>query len=545
MRRFCRSLLILGLALTIVANFSGSLSAQNFIYANNDCYLDKAPKCPPWVHKIDLATGNIVHTYKNLSGIEHGRGVAVCESTMYYTTAVQPCVFKYDLALDMDKGCFFNVVDPFGATILGLGSLAYDGTNLWIQAYEQNAPTSVFQYDITSSPPKYVAKFIPAGCTGANVYCDALEYVNIPIPGCTGPVLMANRGDALDPYDAYPILGPASCHPSFINPTDKNSGIAWDGTNFYISDITQAIANNPQLQVFNAGGKKLGAINVKKVPAKYPAFMEDLAIDCAQLSCYNPPNTTMVAWYPFDELAGTTSKNLATGNSGTQVNGPLGISAGKVAGAASFNGTNQFVQSPSSIDTNFGPVGSPFFCNGNDSTCWGNFSIDVWLQVLSANPGTSMTIVDKLTPSPPKPVGYQLSVVTSVFGFAQSLQLTVADGGTPPGYTVYSSVGLISFVGFWHHVAVTVNRTTTPTSVKWYYDGVPQGSTCSPCTDRTGSLLNNSPLRIGRNNTSPPADPVWFQGNMDELEIYNRELTPEEVFGIYDAGPHGKCKPAQ
>jgi hypothetical protein len=35
---------------------------------------------------------------------------------------------------------------------------------------------------------------------------------------------------------------------------------------------------------------------------------------------------------------------------------------------------------------------------------------------------------------------------------------------------------------------------------------------------------------------------AWFKGDIDELEIFNRELTPAEVQGIYNAGAAGKCK---
>ena len=53
---------------------------------------------------------------------------------------------------------------------------------------------------------------------------------------------------------------------------------------------------------------------------------------------------------------------------------------------------------------------------------------------------------------------------------------------------------------------------------------------------------NNNPLRIGARTPTAPT-PGWFHGYLDELEIYNRELTPTEVLGIYGAGSFEKCKP--
>lgn len=58
---------------------------------------------------------------------------------------------------------------------------------------------------------------------------------------------------------------------------------------------------------------------------------------------------------------------------------------------------------------------------------------------------------------------------------------------------------------------------------------------------RKGSLVNNSPLRIGTRTAAPPLT-GWFEGEIDELELFNRVLTPAEVKAIFSAGPFGKCK---
>ena len=60
-------------------------------------------------------------------------------------------------------------------------------------------------------------------------------------------------------------------------------------------------------------------------------------------------------------------------------------------------------------------------------------------------------------------------------------------------------------------------------------------------TDRQLSLVNNTPMRIATNySNTPPTG--FFSGALDELEIYNRVLTPHEVLGIVAAGPLGKCR---
>ena len=254
-----------------------------------------------------------------------------------------------------------------------------------------------------------------------------------------------------------------------------------------------------------------------------------------QLNCVAPPNTTMVAWYPFDELSGGVSANLATQNSGLWENSPIPV-VGIVGEALSFNGVNQYVASPSSIVTNFGPVGTPVYCSGGYSTCQGDFSIDVWMNIPSIPSGVA-TIVDKRTGTPPAINGYSFYLYNNYLG------LQLADGLGAQGYTNYRSSALPpNEASGWNHVAVTVHRTPVPTFpvIRFYFNGVEYGH--SDPTDRPGTLVNNSPLQIGANTTEPPLGNP-FLGSLDELEIFNRPLSAAEVQSIYNAQQYGKCKP--
>lgn len=261
------------------------------------------------------------------------------------------------------------------------------------------------------------------------------------------------------------------------------------------------------------------------------AFVTKIAIQAAA-TCVEPPNTTMIAWYPFDETVGTTAANLATGNTGTLVNAPIHI-PGKVAGALLFNGINDYVSSPSTIVTNIGPAGLPQTCGGY-STCRGDFSIDAWIKVNSKGSMSVSTIVDKRSGSGSTTKGY------SFFVFQQNkLGLHLADGLGIPGFTNYLSPVITGLADKWHHVAVTVSR-RSPTGIQWYDNGVNMGFSdpTVAATSRYGSLANNGPLHIGAANPLSS----WFQGEIDELEIFNRALDASEVKAIFDAGDYGKCK---
>lgn len=88
--------------------------------------------------------------------------------------------------------------------------------------------------------------------------------------------------------------------------------------------------------------------------------------------------------------------------------------------------------------------------------------------------------------------------------------------------------------GLWHHLVVTgVNGGTG----RLYVDGVLE-STSTGLNDPTVSIGSNTTrLCIGCN----PANGREFNGLIDEVAMWNRELTPAEITAIYDAGANGEA----
>jgi len=89
--------------------------------------------------------------------------------------------------------------------------------------------------------------------------------------------------------------------------------------------------------------------------------------------------------------------------------------------------------------------------------------------------------------------------------------------------------------GHFHHVAWTLSRNST-TGGKLYVDGVVV-ATFDP-TLYPGTLVNAEPLRIG-NHAAADLN-CYFTGIMDELGIYNRALSADEIQTIYKAGGASK-----
>ncbi len=184
--------------------------------------------------------------------------------------------------------------------------------------------------------------------------------------------------------------------------------------------------NPPDIDVTNANVAQFSGVFWQTQQGQR---LDEILINMTGSACVPPPNTTMVAWYPFDETAGATAANLATGNTGAHIGGPTPV-PGMVAGALRFNGTTNYVESPSTIVTNFGPANTPNFClsgsQGSYSTCLGDFSIDAWVCISPNAPQGVMTILDKRS-AVPVLKGY------AFFVYQGKLGLQLADGiGAPP-----------------------------------------------------------------------------------------------------------------
>jgi hypothetical protein len=225
-----------------------------------------------------------------------------------------------------------------------------------------------------------------------------------------------------------------------------------------------------------------------------------------------PAPAGMVAWWPGDDNANDITPSPDNGT----LNGGATFAAGEVANAFSLNGTTAYVSAPDVTKINFGT---------------GDFSIDAWIQ--TSNASTTQAIVDKRS-------GDNVSVFTGyhLFTFQGNLGVQLADG-LGGGITATNFVSATNVAnGAFHHVAVTVVRNSA-TGGNLYVDGV-SVLTFNP-TGRPGSLTNTAEFRIGRNCPNTLAD-NFFNGLIDEVELFNVALSATDVQAIFNAGTAGKCK---
>jgi hypothetical protein len=59
----------------------------------------------------------------------------------------------------------------------------------------------------------------------------------------------------------------------------------------------------------------------------------------------------------------------------------------------------------------------------------------------------------------------------------------------------------------------------------------------------TGSLVNAESLYFGADPLSTPSSQKWWDGQLDEIEIFRRALDDDDVWDIFIAGNSGKCPP--
>jgi hypothetical protein len=249
-------------------------AAVSFIYGNSY-------GSTPYVLKMNPGTVTVADSFTNLSG-SNGRGVVVVSGVMYYTSASTPNIFSYTIATHTNNGSLFSIPG-----VSGLSTIAFDGTNFWVGDY--SGTNRAFLYSMSGT---LLSTIHLANC-GTN--CDGLEYF---LQGGTTPRLISNEGDPVSPYDIYDLNGNVVSSHFITTPWGTSaSGIAYDGTNFYVSDIF-----NSKLGYFNGTtGAFISDTAVTGAPSGYPPAFEDLSADYS-ITLGTPPAPTVPTLSEFGLL---------------------------------------------------------------------------------------------------------------------------------------------------------------------------------------------------------------------------------------------------
>lgn len=243
-----------------------------------------------------------------------------------------------------------------------------------------------------------------------------------------------------------------------------------------------------------------------------------LAITVAALTLAHaaavPLPANCVSWWraenTFADAVGT--------NHGTAKNG-VAFAAGNVGQCFSLDGTDDYVQIPSSVDLNL--------VSGQGWTMEGWIKPDVLADKFIAHKGASAN-----------------GTTIPYWGFfirpTGQLGFEVCPG---IGYEVYDYAQSATPVesGIWQHVAVVVDNMGGATSgYHFYVNGISAGIAESVDRTSSGTVNTAEPLTIG----SYRGQLLFFDGSIDELAVYSRALAASEIAAIHAAGSTGKISTA-
>lgn len=164
---------------------------------------------------FDMSTGALVDQFiapNATAALGNGRGIAVVGTTIYYSTADSGDVYVTDSVTHADLGVAFST------GLNGIANIAWDGTALWITGY--NNTNNAYRYTTGGTLLQTVLGFGNSR--------DGFEIA--------GNHIIANEGDATGPYDLYDLSGNL-VQSAFITTTFSPTGITYDGTYYYVSDI--------------------------------------------------------------------------------------------------------------------------------------------------------------------------------------------------------------------------------------------------------------------------------------------------------------------
>ncbi len=242
---------------------------------------------------------------------------------------------------------------------------------------------------------------------------------------------------------------------------------------------------------------------------------------CAVLVCLNmlvltadiadAADPNLVAHWRFDEGSGTTTYDSAGDNDGN-ITGASWTS-GQVGGALRFDGVDDYVEVNDNASLDFGA---------------GNFTISLWFRTTA----TDGELVDKSGGGTGRSKGYSLTIGT--FGTINDgkIALRVRDGSRRD---IIRTQGAYND-GDWHHLAA-IRKGSFAWNLNIYVDGV-DVATATLKNQGAGDISNSYDLSIGAKYDAGDTN-TWenfLAGAIDEVIIFGRALSTQEILQLYEAG---------
>ena len=386
----------------------------------------------------------------------------------------------------------------------------YDGTHAVLRAYNAlpSGNSLVELYDSNQNVPRDQlgggVKFITPMIADGHVYVGTsglLAVFGLIAPPTTPPAAPSGL--------AATALGPSQIKLTWIDNSNNESGFkierSTDNTNFSQIAVANAIANNYVDTTTNSSTTYYYRIRATNI-------IGDSAYTTPSASATTPAATGPIDVYHFDEGSGLTTVDSAGTNNGTLVGNtkPAWV-AGKIgADALTFSGNGTFrsmtTQSAVQLNSNLAPI------LGDTAT------LAAWIKTTQSG-GTDLWNSPAIT-------GVEVS------GSQNDIRWGFLDASGHIGIGA-GDLGVVSTSainnGQWHHVAFT--RDANSGSVQIYIDGVLQ-VTGNSATGLMTSIFNLIGAQTDLTNSGAADGHTYFNGQLDEVRIYNQVLSTNEIAGM-------------
>lgn len=216
----------------------------------------------------------------------------------------------------------------------------------------------------------------------------------------------------------------------------------------------------------------------------------------------------VISWWDCEETSGVRYDSNTTNSNDLTDNNTVGYSTGIVGNGCDFEKDNS--ESLSISDANQ---------SGLDIT--GDHTISVWVKPETACPNFDMPILGKYAGSGDQR-GYLIGCDPN------SINLYHSSLGTDPS-TQFAFITNTLGVATWHHIVYTYTAGASEV-ITLYEDAISIGSDDTYAQ----SIFNNSAaFYIGYN---ADVSQTYFDGLIDEIVIFDRVLTTDEIDDLYNAG---------
>ena len=377
-----------------------------------------------------------------------------------------------------------------GSQVAAPVGIAYADTNL--------AATTTYSYT--------VAAFDAAGNVSAFSAAVLATTPAAPVPDTNPPAITITA-----PANGAVVTGPVTIS---ANATDN---VAVVGVQFKADGVNLGaeVPSAPYQAAWNSALAANGAHSL--TAAARDAAGNSTTVSVIVTVSNTVPVLGLVCSWPFDEGAGTTANDASgSGNPGTLVNNPA-WTTGKINGALSFNGVNNYVSTPSLNLAGTRSVTVALWVNRTYSKAGGHTLFES-----SANYNNS----------------------TTGFGFFPDDTSVCSSGGMMVGLQGNAGYNLKCYAqptsGVWHHLVTVLDKSQSAANeVSLYVDGVLQTAQAQSYSSANTNNFGVNPLYL----MSRGGSLSYSAGLIDDFRIYNRALSVAEVQQLYALGTAPDTQP--